>query len=123
MNEFIQSINMADYYFHAIAVGTGFISAFLRSVQNKNVQSDMKVMSFATGWAMGLADAASIAIIANVGFIIGVFSGFGIGLGYVAGIYVHNALTAKQRKEAKRAKREKLNRRITKTIARQNRVD
>lgn len=111
---------MTEYYLHAIAIGTGFLSAFLRSIQNKNVQSNMRVMSFATGWAMGVADAASIAIIANVGFIIGIFSGFGIGLGYVAGIVVHNALTAKQRKEAKRKKRERLEKRISKTIQKHN---
>ena len=105
-----------EYQFFLYATLAGFISAFFRSIQSKNVQANLKFSAFGVGWFMGLADAASIAIVANNGFVFGVFTGLGIGLGYVAGMVTHDRLMRKRRLLRKKEKRAKLYSRIRKVV-------
>jgi hypothetical protein len=105
-----------EYQFFLYATLAGFISAFFRSIQSKNVQANLKFSAFGVGWFMGLADAASIAIVANNGFVFGVFTGLGIGLGYVAGMVTHDRLMRKRRLIRKKEKRAKLYSRIRKVV-------
>lgn len=105
-----------EYQFFLYAILAGFISAFFRSIQSKNVQANLKFSAFGVGWFMGLADAASIAIVANNGFVFGIFTGLGIGLGYVAGMITHDRLMRKRRILRKKEKRAKLYSRIRKVV-------
>lgn len=100
------------YQFYLYAIAAGFISAFLRGFQNKNVAANMKTLSFGTGWLMGVSDVAIMSLVSQMGIIIGLFSGFGLGIGYVASIVAHKRLTRRADKARKQKKRSRLDAKI-----------
>lgn len=102
----------------------GWLSAFLRSTQNKNVNADLKFAAGLTGLFMGLCDAVVFALIAKTvsdsglhqALIMGCFSGLGIGLGYVSGMTLHNRLMRNKLKAEKKKKRSRLDKRIAEIV-------
>lgn len=102
----------------------GWLSAFLRSTQNKNVNADLKVAALSTGFFMGLCDAIVFALIAKTvndsgiytAIVMGCFSGLGIGLGYISGMTLHNRLMRQRNKETKKKKRNRLDKRIAEIV-------
>jgi hypothetical protein len=102
----------------------GWLSAFLRSTQNKNVNADLKFAAGLTGLFMGLCDAIVFALIAksvsdsglDKALIMGCFSGLGIGLGYVSGMIIHNRLMRNKLKAEKKKKRSRLDKRIAEIV-------
>jgi hypothetical protein len=100
------------YQFYVYAIVAGFVSAFLRGFQNKNVAANMKTLSFGTGWLMGVSDVAIMALVGHAGVVIGLFSGFGLGVGYVVSIIVHKRLTRRADKARKQKKRSRLDAKI-----------
>jgi len=105
-------------------LAVGWLSAFLRSTQNKNVNADLKYAALATGFFMGLCDAVVFGLIAksvadsglHQALLMGCFSGLGIGLGYVSGMALHNRLMRSKLKAAKKKKRSRLDKRIVELI-------
>lgn len=109
---------------YATILFVGWLSAFLRSTQNKNVNADLKFAAGLTGLFMGLCDAVVFALIAKTvsdsglqqALVMGCFSGLGIGLGYVSGMTLHNRLMRNKIKAQKKKKRTRLDKRIAEIV-------
>jgi uncharacterized protein YneF (UPF0154 family) len=95
-----------------------FSTTLLRSVQNKNVAGNHKKMAFIFGTGMSACELLVMGLVASSqNYMFMLLGAVGSGIGWVAGMYMHDRMMRKKLEEQKRLKKKKRNNRI-RTISR-----
>jgi len=98
-------IELSTILIYLAAIGTAFVTTFLRGFQNKNVAGGFKKLSFVVGYAMAICDVLTIGIVVKNGMSVALFAGFGAGLGWVVSMQVHDKIMKAKMKAIEEAKK------------------
>lgn len=79
----------------------------MRSIQNKNVVGGHKTLAFICGGIMTLFEGFVIAMIAKQGSDVIYFTAIGSAIGWVVGMFIHDAIMRRKMKALKKAKKHK----------------
>ena len=90
---------------YGTAVATMFASTFLRGFQNKNVAGGYKKLAGLVGYLMAVCDMVTVGLIVKGGIAVAFVAAVGAGLGWMAGMYAHDAIMRKRERERARLKK------------------
>lgn len=93
------------FLIYGIAIATMFASTFLRGFQNKNVAGGYKKLAGLVGYMMAVCDMVTVGLIVKGGITVAFIAAIGAGLGWMAGMYAHDAIMRKREEERKRNKK------------------
>jgi hypothetical protein len=82
-----------------------FASTFLRGFQNKNVAGGYKKLAGLVGYMMAVCDMVTVGLIVKGGMTVAFIAAIGAGLGWMAGMFAHDAIMRKREEERKRTKK------------------
>lgn len=92
---------------YAAAAAAMFATTLLRSFQNKSVAAGHKKLVFFVGGLMTAFEGFVFVLISKQGGDVVWFTAAGSACGWVTGMYVHDAIMRKRRKQAKQLKKSK----------------
>lgn len=92
------------------------LTTLLRGFQNKNVTGGHKKLAFFCGAAMTVFEGLVIALIAKGGTDVIYFTAIGSGIGWVLGMFIHDAIMFKRMKAERKLEKNKYKRKLQKHV-------
>jgi hypothetical protein len=113
---FFPSIPIDRMFLFLAAFSAMVLTTLLRGFQNKNVAGGHKRLAFICGAIMTVFEGLVIALIAKGGTDVIYFTAIGSGIGWVLGMFIHDAIMYKRMKAERKLQKSKYKRKLEKQV-------